>query len=124
MLTVSKALSSGQAQKYHKLEFTSKSQSYYGQGDEVKGEWQGKLTASLGLKGNVAPLEFSRLAEGIHPQTEEPMVRHRVAMDYKNPDGTTTKAVEHRAGWDATFSAPKSVSLTALVGGEIGRAHV
>ena len=55
MLTVSKALSSGQAQKYHKLEFTSKSQSYYGQGDEVKGEWQGKLAASLGLKGNVAP---------------------------------------------------------------------
>ena len=26
--------------------------------------------------------------------------------------------VEHRAGWDATFSAPKSVSLTALVGGD------
>ena len=24
--------------------------------------------------------------------------------------------MEHRAGWDATFSAPKSVSLTALVG--------
>jgi conjugative relaxase-like TrwC/TraI family protein len=118
MLTVSKALSSGQAQKYHKLEFTSKSQSYYGQGDEVKGEWQGKLAASLGLKGQVAPLEFSRLTEGVHPQTEEPMVRHRVAQEYKNPDGTTTKAVEHRAGWDATFSAPKSVSLTALVGGD------
>jgi conjugative relaxase-like TrwC/TraI family protein len=28
------------------------------------------------------------------------------------------KSVEHRAGWDATFSAPKSVSLTALVGGD------
>jgi conjugative relaxase-like TrwC/TraI family protein len=118
MLTISKALSSGQAQKYHKLEFTSKSQSYYQQGDDVKGEWQGKLAASLGLKGDVAPLEFSRLADGIHPQTEEQMVRHRVAMEYKNPDGTTTKAVEHRAGWDATFSAPKSVSLTALVGGD------
>ena len=37
-------------------------------------------------------------------------------MEYKNADGTTTKTVEHRAGWDATFSAPKSVSLTALVG--------
>lgn len=118
MLTVSKALSSGQAQKYHKLEFTSKSQSYYGQGDEVKGEWQGKLATSLGLKGQVAPLEFSRLAEGVHPRTEEQMVRHRVAQEYKNADGTTTKAVEHRAGWDATFSAPKSVSLTALVGGD------
>ena len=118
MLTVSKALSSGQAQKYHKLEFTSKSQSYYGQGDEVKGEWQGKLAASFGLKGQVAPLEFSRLAEGVHPQTEQPIVRHRVAQEYKNADGTTTRAVEHRAGWDATFSAPKSVSLTALVGGD------
>lgn len=118
MLTISKALSSSQAQKYHKLEFTSKSQSYYGQGDEVKGEWQGKLAASLGLRGEVAPLEFARLADGVHPQTEKRMVRHRVAMDYKNPDGTTTKAVEHRAGWDATFSAPKSVSLTALVGGD------
>ena len=124
MLTVSKALSSGQAQKYHKLEFTSKSQSYYQQGDEVKGEWQGKLAASLGLKGEVSPLEFSRLADGIHPQTEEPMVRHRLAMEYNNPDGTTTKAVEHRAGWDATFSAPKSVSLTALVGGDgVREAH-
>jgi conjugative relaxase-like TrwC/TraI family protein len=31
----------------------------------------------------------------------------------------------HRAGWDATFSAPKSVSLTALVGGDprVGTAH-
>ena len=118
MLTVSKALSSSQAQKYHKLEFTSTSQSYYGQGDEVKGEWQGKLSASFGLQGEVAPLEFARLADGVHPQTEKQMVRHRVAMDYKNPDGTTTNAVEHRAGWDATFSAPKSVSLTALVGGD------
>ena len=27
--------------------------------------------------------------------------------------------MEHRAGWDATFSAPKSVSLTALVGGDV-----
>ena len=118
MLTVSKALSSSQAQKYHKLEFTSKSQSYYQQGDVVKGEWQGKLAASLGLSGDVAPLEFSRLADGVHPQTEAPMVRHRLAMEYKNSDGTVTKAVEHRAGWDATFSAPKSVSLTALVGGD------
>src|SRR5256884_706671 len=33
--------------------------------------------------------------------------------------------MEHRAGWDATFSAPKSVSLTALVGGDerVGEAH-
>ena len=51
MLTISKALSSGQAQSYHKLEFTSDTQNYYKQGDSVKGEWQGKLAASLGLSG-------------------------------------------------------------------------
>ena len=35
------------------------------------------------------------------------------------------RSMEHRAGWDATFSAPKSVSLTALVGGDdrIREAH-
>ena len=118
MLTISKALNSSQAQSYHKLEFTSDSQNYYKQGDTVKGEWQGKLAASLGLRGEVSPLEFYRLSEGIHPQTEEQMVKHRLAQEYTNADGTTTKAVEHRAGWDATFSAPKSVSLTALVGGD------
>jgi conjugative relaxase-like TrwC/TraI family protein len=46
------------------------------------------------------------------------MVRSRAAFEYKNADGETIKTVEHRAGWDATFSAPKSVSLTALVGGD------
>ena len=118
MLTISKAISSAQAQTYHKLEYTSDAQSYYKQEDTLKGEWQGKLAASLGLSGEVAPLEFSRLTEGIHPQTEAQMVRHREGQEYTNADGNVTKPVEHRAGWDATFSAPKSVSLTALVGGD------
>jgi conjugative relaxase-like TrwC/TraI family protein len=118
MLTISKAISSAQAQSYHKLEYTSDAQSYYKQDDTVKGEWQGKLAASLGLSGEVAPLEFSRLTEGMHPQTEVQMVRHREGTEYTNADGSITKPVEHRAGWDATFSAPKSVSLTALVGGD------
>ena len=118
MLTISKAINAGQAQSYHKLEYTSDAQSYYKQEDTVKGEWQGKLAASLGLSGEVAPLEFSRLTEGKHPQTEEQMVKHRDGKEYTNADGETVKPVEHRAGWDATFSAPKSVSLTALVGGD------
>jgi conjugative relaxase-like TrwC/TraI family protein len=46
------------------------------------------------------------------------MVKHRIAGEQTNPDGSITKTVEHRAGWDATFSAPKSVSLTALLGGD------
>ena len=118
MLTISKAISPAQAQTYHKLEYTSDAQSYYKQEDTVKGEWQGRLATSFGLSGEVAPLEFSRLTEGKHPQTEEQMVQHREGKEYSNPDGSMTKPVEHRAGWDATLSAPKSVSLTALVGGD------
>ncbi len=118
MLTISKSLSASQAQTYHKQDFVSESQSYYRQGNAVKGEWQGQLAARVGLSGAVSPLDFQRLSEGLHPETEQPMVRSRVALEYKNGDGETIKAVEHRAGWDATFSAPKSVSLTALVGGD------
>ena len=118
MLTISKAISAGQAQSYHKQEYISDSQTYYKEGDRVRGEWQGQLAASFGLSGEVAPMEFSRLSEGKHPQTDAQMVKHRPGTEYANADGTTTKEVEHRAGWDATFSAPKSVSLTALVGGD------
>jgi hypothetical protein len=118
MLTVSKPLSSGQAQSYHKLEFTSETQNYYKQGDAVKGEWQGKLAASLGSRARCRPLEVlaARGREESADRGADGQAPRR--MEYKNADGTTTKAVEHRAGWDATFSAPKSVSLTALVGGD------
>ena len=118
MLTISKSLSASQAQTYHKQDFASETQSYYRQGNAVEGEWQGQLTARFGLSGAVAPLEFQRLSEGLHPATEQPMVRSRAAFEYKNAAGEAIKSVEHRAGWDATFSAPKSVSLTALVGGD------
>jgi conjugative relaxase-like TrwC/TraI family protein len=118
MLTISKSLSASQAQTYHKQDFASETQSYYRQGDTVQGEWQGQLAAPFGLSGAVTPLEFQRLSEGRHPDTEASMVRSRAAFEYKNADGETIKTVEHRAGWDATFSAPKSVSLTALVGGD------
>ena len=118
MLTISKAISPAQAQTYHRLEYTSDAQSYYKQEDTVRGEWQGKLAATFGLSGEVGAQEFSRLTEGKHPQTEAQMVKHREGKEYANPDGSITKPVEHRAGWDATFSAPKSVSLTALVGGD------
>jgi conjugative relaxase-like TrwC/TraI family protein len=125
MLTISKPLSSTQAQTYHAKEFTAAEQNYWKQGDTIQGEWRGKLAEEFGLSGAVGALEFSRLAEGQHPATGEQLVQHRVAHEYKTDDGRTVSPVEHRAGWDATFSAPKSVSLTALVGGddEVREAH-
>jgi conjugative relaxase-like TrwC/TraI family protein len=68
---------------------------------------------------------FQRLANGQHPLTEEQLVRHQTAREYVNARGETVSTMEHRAAWDATFSAPKSVSLTALVGGDeaVRQAH-
>jgi conjugative relaxase-like TrwC/TraI family protein len=68
---------------------------------------------------------FARLANGQHPLTGEQLVRYQAAREYVNERGETITTMEHRAGWDATFSAPKSVSLTALVGGdeEVRQAH-
>jgi conjugative relaxase-like TrwC/TraI family protein len=125
MLTISKRLSAGQAQSYHKNEFISEKQSYWSRGNAVQGEWQGCLAAKYGLSGVVSDEAFSRLSQGEHPQTGEQLVRHRLAHDYKDGNGKAVTAMEHRAGWDATFSAPKSVSLTALVGGDhrIREAH-
>jgi conjugative relaxase-like TrwC/TraI family protein len=118
MLTISKPLSATQAQTYHAKEFTSAEQNYWKQGDTVRGEWRGRLAEKFGLGGAVGADEFARLSEGQQPQTGEQLVRHRTVHEYKTEDGRTVAPVEHRAGWDATFSAPKSVSLTALVGGD------
>jgi conjugative relaxase-like TrwC/TraI family protein len=118
MLTISKALNASQAATYHTKDFVSETQSYYAKDDALLGEWQGKLADRLGLSGTVSKADFMALANGQHPQTGEQMVKHRIASEQTNPDGSITKTVEHRAGWDATFSAPKSVSLTALVGGD------
>lgn len=118
MLTISKPLSAGQAQTYHAKEFTAAEQNYWKQGNEIVGEWQGRMAAGFGLSGDVAAEDFARLSSGQHPQTEKQLVQHRKAQEYSNAQGETVKPVEHRAGWDATFSAPKSVSLTALVGGD------
>jgi conjugative relaxase-like TrwC/TraI family protein len=54
-----------------------------------------------------------------------PHVHATTAREYQNERGETVRSMEHRAGWDATFSAPKSISLTALVGGDdrVGEAH-
>ena len=118
MLTISKPLSSGQAHSYHEKEFANADQNYYSQAGGVRGEWQGKLAEAWGLEGKVEAGQFYRLAEGQHPEIGEQLVRHRIPSKYQNGQGETVSAAGHRAGWDATFSAPKSVSITALVGGD------
>ena len=118
MLTISKPLSAGQAQSYHAKEFTAKEQNYWSERGVIAGDWQGRLAPQFGLAGAVSADDFAKLSQGQHPVTGEQLVRQRASYEYQDADGKTVKTMEHRAGWDATFSAPKSISLTALVGGD------
>ncbi len=118
MLTISKPLSASQAQTYHVREFASQEQNYWSRDQQGHSQWQGRLAEQWGLQGGVGSEHFARLSEGQHPHTEEQLVRHQVSRTYEDKFGREVTSAEHRAGWDATFSAPKSVSLTALVGGD------
>jgi conjugative relaxase-like TrwC/TraI family protein len=118
MLTISKPLSASQAQTYHVREFAAQEQNYWSRDQQGHSEWQGRLAERWGLQGGVGSEHFARLSEGQHPHTEEQLVRHQVSRTYEGKFAREVTSVEHRAGWDATFSAPKSVSLTALVGGD------
>jgi conjugative relaxase-like TrwC/TraI family protein len=118
MLTISKPLSASQDGAYHREEFATAQENYYSEAETIRGEWHGKLAGEWGLKGGVEEEQFRRLSEGQHPFTGEQLVRHQTPRTYTNAQGEQVRSIEHRAGWDATLSAPKSVSLTALVGGD------
>ena len=118
MVTLSKPLSAAQARTYHVEEFSNAHGNYYTAGDRVPSAWHGRLAQHWGLDGEVDERHFSRLANGQHPFTGDQLVQHQTPRRHVDGRHRTVTTMEHRAGWDATFSAPKSVSLTALVGGD------
>jgi conjugative relaxase-like TrwC/TraI family protein len=96
--SVSALTSAGQAASYYEAD------DYYAEGGFAPSEWFGEAAEALGLSGEVDRSEFAELLEG------------RVAGQQL---GTTREGkVEHRPGWDITFSAPKSVSIMAEVAGD------
>ena len=82
---------------------------YYAKDDGAHREasaWAGRGAAALGLEGPVDPDAFRRVLEGKVPGGRR--------LGRKEIDGSVT----HRPGRDVTLSAPKSVSLMAMVGGD------
>ncbi|MCY4590494.1 MAG: relaxase domain-containing protein [Alphaproteobacteria bacterium] len=75
--------------------------------------WHGGGAAALGLRAHVRPSRFASVLSGYVPGTDIRLGRMREGEN------------DHRPGWDLTFSAPKSVSLEALVVGDrrVIRAH-
>jgi conjugative relaxase-like TrwC/TraI family protein len=72
---------------------------YYSREGEPPGRWAGKGAERLSLNGPVTQTEFDAALRGIDPKTGE-----RLAQ-------LGGRGREHAAGWDMTFSAPKSVSV-------------
>ena len=75
--------------------------------------WHGGAAKELGLKAHVLPRGFESVLAGYVPGTEIRLGRMREGENDRRP------------GWDLTLSAPKSVSLEALVVGDrrVIRAH-
>mgnify|MGYP001556652978 FL=1 len=73
---------------------------------EILGKWGGAQASELGLAGDVASDDLLALREGRDPTSGTRLGRPLVDRDLAN--GTIVKAV---AGFDATFSAPKSLSV-------------
>ena len=105
MLSIGALASAAQGASYYERD------GYYAKDDPEHREasaWAGKGAEELGLKGPVDPETFRAVLEG------------------KVSDGSGTELgrrgkdgeILHRPGRDLTFSAPKSVSIEALVGGD------
>ena len=96
MLSVAKVSSSGGAANYY-----SQEDNYYFLGEQST-TWFGEGAKRLGLEGAVDKSTFKEVLEG------------------HLPDGSDLSFIRkgenaHRPGYDYTFSAPKSVSLLALI---------
>src|ERR1035441_9533245 len=86
---------------------------YYDEHRRVQGEWHGRAAELLGLRGEATREQFEAIREGLHPETGE-FLRPRHSADRLAEDGSGQS--KGRSLYDLTFSAPKSVSIQALVG--------
>jgi conjugative relaxase-like TrwC/TraI family protein len=110
MLTI-RAMSGGVGYAARHLEHSD----YYDEQRKVRGEWQGRGAELLGLRGEVTREQFEAIREGLHPDTGE-FLRPRHGADRIGEDGAEQSKA--RSLYDLTFSAPKSDSIQAQVGGD------
>lgn len=85
------------------------------EGVEGEGEWRGRQAVGLSLDGTVSTHELEALLSGHDPVTGARLGSPLV--DRVGPKGNLIPAV---AGFDATFSAPKSVSVWWALTGDKG----
>lgn len=92
-----------QAKTYYKRE------NYYSQEEaQANSEWRGLGASQYQLSGSISDLDaYEKIVDGLSPDGKTQL---RQKQNHKGK--------KERAGVDLTFSAPKSVSLACLVGGD------
>ena len=128
MIRITKSHSAIEAEKYFDLAL--KTSDYYA---KEQGTWGGKGAERLGLKGKVERKDFVSLAGNKVPgtgkrltlrqnTTREEKLRDKetdiLILDTETGQPITTQVSNRRAGYDFTFSVPKSVSLYLAVNGD------
>jgi len=110
MISIGK-LGKGQ-EAYYTEKVAEGAEDYYSGEGEAQGQWMGDAATELGLTGDVDPAQLTAMLTGNNPASGEPLGLRPVGGKGPIP------------GFDLTFSAPKSVSLTWALGGpEVAAAH-
>jgi conjugative relaxase-like TrwC/TraI family protein len=110
MLTI-RAMSNGTGYAKKHLERND----YYAEGERVAGQWFGRGAEKLRLNGEVKLEQFEMIRQGLHPETGEKL-RQRKSADRTDRNGD--KQSHGRNLYDFTLSAPKSISIMTILGGD------
>ncbi len=106
MLSIGK-MGSGQ-ERYYLGKVAEGAEDYYSGEGEAEGYWLGDAAEDLDLQGKIDPDQLIGMLTGQNPATGEP-------LGLRHVEGGPVP------GFDLTFSAPKSVSLTWALGGHPSR---
>jgi conjugative relaxase-like TrwC/TraI family protein len=107
MVSVSDPLTVENAGNYYKVHYSAAGEYYAPTEAPTIGQAIGKAAETLGIAGNITAEQFESLLRGIDPNSQMAL---RGAVS--RPDAV------QRAGFDMTFSPPKSISIQALVAGD------
>ena len=100
------------AWEYYAREVAAGLEDYYAGAGEAPGVWTGRGAAAAGIAGESSGKSLERaFGYASHPVSGE-----RLGRPWREPDGVI--------GYDASFSAPKSVSVLFAIGGPEVRAQV
>lgn len=102
MLRINQHQNLGGAKSYFDKEL--RAGDYYAKDQERAGEWGGRISARLGLTGQVGREPFFHLCAGLHPATGEKL--------------TPRLRAGRTIGYDFNFHPPKSVSVAAELTGD------